>query len=94
MQIWVCNGFKRSVYWNSYHTIPSEIINQGTKIFELLSASFQCVKRLYFLAYFIAANAANNKPRIKDNKKVFSSKRKDWKLQRNDGRKKCLWLTY
>ena len=94
MQIWVCNGFKRSVYWNSYHTIPSEIINQGTKIFELLSASFQCVKRLYFLAYFIAANAANNKPRIKDNKKVFSSKRKDWKLQLNDGRKKCLWLTY
>ena len=35
------NGLKRSVYWNNYQTIPVTVINQGTKIYELLSASFQ-----------------------------------------------------
>ena len=34
------NGFKRSVYWNSYQTIPGKIINDETNIYELLSASF------------------------------------------------------
>ena len=42
--------------------------NQGTNIYELLSASFQGVKTLLVLAYVIAANAANNKAGIKDNK--------------------------
>ena len=44
------DGFKRSVYWNNYQTIPRKAINQGTNIFELLSASFQDVKRLFVLA--------------------------------------------
>ena len=34
------NGFKRSVYWNNYQTIPAKVINQGTNTYELLSASF------------------------------------------------------
>ena len=57
--------------WNDYQIIPAKVMNQGTKIYELLSASFQGVKRLFVLAYTIAANAANNEPGIKDNKKYF-----------------------
>ena len=34
------DGFKRSVYWNSYQTIPAKVMNKGTNIYELLSASF------------------------------------------------------
>ena len=65
------DGFKRSLYWNKYQTVPAKVINQGTNIYELLSASFQGVKRLFVLAYAIAANAANNKAGIKDNNKYF-----------------------
>ena len=71
--------FKRSVYWNNYQTIPAKVINQGINIYELLSASFQGVKRLFVLAYAIAANAANaanNEAGIKDNKKFFLPKGK------------------
>ena len=59
------DAFKRSVYWNSYQTIPANILNQGANIYELLSASFQDVKRLFVFAYFIAANDANNEAVIK-----------------------------
>ena len=48
-------GFKRSVYWNSYETKPAKVIEQGKNIYELLNASFQGVKRLFVFAYFIAA---------------------------------------
>ena len=65
------NEFKRSVYWKNYQTIPEKVINQETNIFELLSASFQGVKRLFVLAYTFATNAANNEAGIKDNKKCF-----------------------
>ena len=34
------DGFKRSVYWNNYPIIPTKVINQGTNIYDLLSASF------------------------------------------------------
>ena len=34
------DGFKRSVYWNSYQTIPAKVMNKGTNTYELLSASF------------------------------------------------------
>ena len=43
------NGFKRSVYWNSYQTIPAKVFNQATNIYELLSTSFQGAKRLFTL---------------------------------------------
>ena len=36
-------------------------MNQETNIYELLSASFQGIKKLFVLASAIAANAANNK---------------------------------
>ena len=49
-------GFKRSVYWNSYETKPAKVIEQGKNM--LLNASFQGVKRLFVLAYFVAAPAA------------------------------------
>ena len=68
-------GFKRSVYWNSYETKPAKVIEQGKNIYELLNASFQGVKRLFVLAYFIAApvddNPANDTAGIKNNKKYF-----------------------
>ena len=49
------DGFKRSIYWNSYQTIPAKVLNQGTNIYELLSVSFQGVKGLFVLDYFIVA---------------------------------------
>ena len=58
------DGFERSIYWNSYQTIPAKALNQGTNIYELLSASFQGVKRLFVLAYAIAAGVANNEAGI------------------------------
>ena len=67
---------KDPFYWKSYQTIPAKVINQGTNICELLSASFQGVKRLFVLAYTIAANAARNEAGIKDNKNNFLPRRK------------------
>ena len=68
-------GFKRSVYWNSYETKPAKVIKQGKNIYELLNASFQGVKRLFVLAYFVAApknnNPADDTAGIKNNKKYF-----------------------
>ena len=63
-------GFKRSVYWNSYETKPAKITEKGKNIYELLNASFQGVKRLFVLAYFIA-DGGNDEAGIKDNKKYF-----------------------
>ena len=60
--------FKRSVYWNSYQNIPAKVINDDTNIYELLSASFQGVRRLFVLAHD-ATN--NNEAVIKDSKKYF-----------------------
>ena len=34
------DGFYRSVYWNSYQTIPEKVIEKTKNIYELLSASF------------------------------------------------------
>ena len=68
--------FKRSVYWHNYQTIPAKVINQGTNIYELLRASFKGVKRLFVVAYVIAANAANNEAGMKDNKKYFLPREK------------------
>ena len=65
-------GFKKSVYWNSYETKPAKVIEQGKNLYELLNASFQGVKRLFVLAYVIAADDnADQEPGIKDNKKYF-----------------------
>ena len=64
-------GFKRSVYCNSYQTNLAIIIKKGTNIYELLYASFQGVRRLFVLAYVVAAGAANDEAGIKDNKKYF-----------------------
>ena len=70
------DGFKGSVYWNSYQNISAKVIQKrkniyGKNIYELLSASFQGVERLFGLAYVIDAGAANNEAGIKDNGKYF-----------------------
>ena len=48
-----------------------KVMNKGANIYKLLSTSFQGVKRLFVLAYVIAANAENNEVGIKNNKKSF-----------------------
>ena len=61
-------GFKRSVYWNSYETKPAKVIEKGKNLYELLNTSFQGVKRLFVLAYFIE-DGGNEEAGIKDNRK-------------------------
>ena len=63
--------FKRSVYWNSYQTKPAKVIEKRKKIYELLNASLQGVRRLFVLAFVVAAGAANDEAGIKENKKYF-----------------------
>ena len=58
-------GFKRSVSWSSFQTISAKVLNEGTNIYELLSASFQGVQRLFVLACIIVACAANNEAGMK-----------------------------
>ena len=59
------DGFKRSAYWNSCHPIPAKVREKIKNIYELLSASFQGVERIFVLAYFIAADDSNNEGGIK-----------------------------
>ena len=72
-------GFKRSVYWNSYETKPAKVIEKGKNLYELLNASFQGVKILFVLAYYIAAPLAaggntDDTVDIKNNRKYFLPK--------------------
>ena len=64
------DGFKRSVYWNNYQTISAKVINNSDNdnIYKLPSASFQGVRRLFFLAYYATDD---NEAGIKYNKKYF-----------------------
>ena len=64
------NESKRSVYWSNYQTIPAKVIANNTNIYELFSASFQVVKRLFILAYYATGND-NYEAGIKNNKKYF-----------------------
>ena len=76
-------GFERSVYWNSYETKPAKVIEQGENLYKLLNASFQGFKRLFVLAYVIAAgNDADQEAGIKDNRKNFLPRReiKNWNV--------------
>ena len=57
-------GFKRSFYWNSYQTKPAIAIEKGANIYELLNGSFQGVRRLFVLAYVVAAGKKYNKIKI------------------------------
>ena len=68
--------FKRSGYWNSYQTTPAIIIEKGKHLYKLLNASFQGIRRLFFLAYVVAAGAANNEASIKDNRNYFLARGK------------------
>ena len=48
------DGFKRSVYRNSYQAISAKVIGKGKIIHELLSALFQGVKESFVLVCSIA----------------------------------------
>ena len=71
-------GYKRPVYWNNYQTKPAKVIEKGKNIYDLLSASFQGVRRLFVLAYFIAApasdNPADHETGVKNTRKYFLSR--------------------
>ena len=54
--------------WNTYQTKPAIAIEKGANIYELLNESFQGVRRLFVLAYVVAAGAANDAAGKKDNK--------------------------
>ena len=65
-------GFKRSVYWCGYQTKPLKVIEKGKILHKMHNASFQDVRRLFALAYVVAAGAnADEEAVIKDNKKYF-----------------------
>ena len=64
-------GFKRSVYWNSYQTKPAKVIEKGKNSYELLNTSFQAIRRLFVLAYVVAASAANDEVGIRNNKQYL-----------------------
>ena len=61
-------GFKRSVYWNSSQRKPAKVIEEWKSLYRLLNASFQGVRKLFVLAFVVAAGAANDETGIKDNK--------------------------
>ena len=50
---------------------PEKVIEKGKDLYKLLNASFQGIKRLFVLAYVVAADAANDEADIKDNKNYF-----------------------
>ena len=56
------NGFKSSVYWDNYQSIPAKVIHKGNDIY---------IKIVFVLVYVIAANAANNKLDTQNNRKYF-----------------------
>ena len=64
-------GFKRSVYWNSSQRKPAKVIEEWKRLYRLLNASFQGVRKLFVLAFVVAAGAANDETGIKDNKMYF-----------------------
>ena len=65
-------GFKRSVYWNSYQTKLAKLTEKGKNVYELLNASFQGVRRLFVLAYFIVEDTnADDEADIKDKNSIF-----------------------
>ena len=45
------DGFKRCAYWNSHQITPAKVIEKEENIYELLSASFQDVRRLFVPDY-------------------------------------------
>ena len=61
-------GFQRPAYWSSYQTKPSKVIEKGLNLYELLNPSFQGIRRLFVLAYVVAAN---DHAGIKNNKQRF-----------------------
>ena len=61
----LCEGFKRSVYWDKYNVIDNTVVeiaanNEEKYIRLLLDSSYQGVKRLFVLAYDNTADDANH----------------------------------
>ena len=71
-------GFKRSVYWNKYQAILKDHAD-NENIRKRIDASFQCVNKLFVLAYVCGDNVNNENsyryflPRLKI-KKIITLK--------------------
>ena len=63
-------GFKKSVYWDSY----AKVIEKGKIYTNYLINRFKALEDS-FLAYVVASGAENDKAGIKDNKKYFLPRR-------------------
>ena len=59
---------KRSVYWNEYRTVPIKVVNSKANIYELISASFPGVRKLFVLVYHVTNR---NDPVMKNSRKYF-----------------------
>ena len=62
-------GFKRPVCWNKYKIIPNKTYDGNDYIRELLDASYQWVKTLFFVAYRDRGGA--NRVTANSNKRYF-----------------------
>ena len=51
--------------------MPAIVTEKGTNIYELLNASFKGLRKLFVLAYVVAAGATNDEAGTKDNKEYF-----------------------
>ena len=70
----LCEGFKRSIYWNKYNVIDNILVetaanNDEKHIRELLDSNYQGVKRLFVLAY--NSTEGNNQVSVDSYKKYF-----------------------
>ena len=61
----------KHLLFGTVQTKPAKIIKEGKNLYKLLNASFQGVRRLLLLAYFVAAGGVDEEAGIKDNKKYF-----------------------
>ena len=64
-------GFKRSVYCNSYQTKPPKVIEKGKKYTNYLMRHFKELEDYLFLLMLLLQVLQNNEAGIKDSKKYF-----------------------
>ena len=49
----ITEGFKRSVYYNSYEKKPAKLLEKGKNIYELINTSFQDIRSDYLFVLML-----------------------------------------
>ena len=49
----ITEGFKRSVYYNSYKKKPAKLLEKGKNIYELINTSFQDIRSDYLFVLML-----------------------------------------